>query len=80
MFCLLPLYLSGSNDSCDGKKTMDLHVLPNLAFATIVPSSFDQWSGYFALVINYFNELWTPMHVTIGLFEMHDTTRIFTDK
>jgi hypothetical protein len=31
----------------------------------------------FALEINYLNELWTPMHVTIGLFEVHDTTRIF---
>jgi hypothetical protein len=32
----------------------------------------------FALMINYFNELWTPMHVTVGLFEVRDTTRIFT--
>ncbi len=30
----------------------------------------------FAFVINYLNELWTPMHVIVGLFEMHDTTWI----
>jgi hypothetical protein len=28
----------------------------------------------FALVINYLNDSWIPQHVTIGLFEVHDTT------
>jgi len=28
----------------------------------------------FALIINYLNDSWTPMHVTIGLFEVHETT------
>jgi hypothetical protein len=26
----------------------------------------------FALVINYLNDSWTPMHVTIGLFKVHE--------
>ncbi len=29
----------------------------------------------FALVINYLNESWMPQYVTIGLFEVHETTR-----
>ncbi len=63
------------------RKTMDMHVLLNLAFAIIMATSFDlQMSnggvGTFAFVINYLNELWTPMHVTICLFEVHDTTWI----
>jgi hypothetical protein len=27
----------------------------------------------FALVTNFLNESWTPMHVTMGLFEMKET-------
>jgi len=27
----------------------------------------------FALVIDYLNDSWNPMHVTIGLFEVHET-------
>ncbi len=28
----------------------------------------------FVLEINYLNEFWTPMHVIVDLFELHDTT------
>jgi len=28
----------------------------------------------FALVMNYLNDIWTPKHATIGLFEVHETT------
>jgi hypothetical protein len=28
----------------------------------------------FALIINYLNDYLTPMHATIGLFEVHETT------
>jgi len=28
----------------------------------------------FALIIDYLNDLWTPMHATIGLFDVHETT------
>jgi hypothetical protein len=35
-------YFGERSDSCDSKKkTMDLHVLPNIAFAIIVAASFD---------------------------------------
>jgi hypothetical protein len=27
----------------------------------------------FALVINFLNEFWTSMHVTMNLFELHET-------
>jgi hypothetical protein len=27
----------------------------------------------FALMINFLNESWTPIHVTMGLFEMNET-------
>jgi len=27
----------------------------------------------FALIIDYLNDSWTPMHVIIGLFEVHET-------
>ncbi len=61
------------------KKTLDLHVLPNLASTTIVSISFDVWMfkgsvDTFALVIKNLNESWTPMHVIVNLFEVHDTT------
>jgi hypothetical protein len=52
---------------------MNLHVLPNFKYAF-----FDFWMciggmDTFALVINYLDETWTPMHVIIGLFEVHKT-------
>ncbi len=30
----------------------------------------------FVLVINYLNDFWNLMPVTIGLFEVHETTRL----
>jgi hypothetical protein len=30
----------------------------------------------FILVIDYLNNSWILMHATIGLFEVHDTTRV----
>ncbi len=29
----------------------------------------------FVLVIIYMDEAWTPRHVTVGLFEVHEITR-----
>jgi hypothetical protein len=59
---------------------MELHVLPYLKSKVIVSTSFDFWMSRggvhvdtFVLVINYLNEVWTPRHVTIGLFEVHET-------
>ncbi len=64
-----------------GKETMDLHVLPNFAYVTTMVTSFDLWIfkcrvDTFALVINFVNESWTPMHVIVDYYEMHDTTRL----
>ncbi len=61
-------------------KTMDHHVLPNLALAIMVSASFDLWMfrggvDTFALVINFLNDNWVPMHIIVGLFEMNETTR-----
>jgi hypothetical protein len=31
--------------------------------------------GIFVMVINFLNETWAPMHITMGLFEMNKTTK-----
>jgi hypothetical protein len=59
-------------------KTMNLHMLPHLEFATIVSCNFDLCLSKnevdtFALVINYLDKTCTFRHVTMGLFEMHET-------
>jgi len=30
----------------------------------------------FALVVNYINKKWQPCHILMGLFEVHETTRV----
>jgi hypothetical protein len=63
------------------KKTMDQqHVLLSLTSITIVFASFDLWMSCndvdtFALVINFLNDTWVPMHITMGLFEMNETIK-----
>jgi hypothetical protein len=52
------------------KKTMDHHVLPNLALAIVVYASFGLWMSRggvntFALVINFLNDNWVPMHISV---------------
>ncbi len=59
------------------KKTMDLHVFPNLAFAFTIFESFDLWMfkgdlDTFSLVMNFLNESWNPIHVNVGLFEVNE--------
>jgi hypothetical protein len=49
--------------------------LLSLAFITIMSISFDMWMSYnnvdiFALVINFLNDIWVPMHIIMGLFEV----------
>ncbi len=58
------------------KKTMDQHVLPNLASTIVMSTSFDLWMSCnnvntFALVINFLNDTCAPMHVVVGLFEVN---------
>jgi len=61
------------------KNPLNWHVLPNLTFAIIISTSFDLWMSKdkvdtFALVTNFLNESWTPMHVTVDLFEVNETS------
>ncbi len=62
------------------KTTMDQqHVLLNLTII-IVFASFDLWMSRndmdsLALVINFLNDTWIPMHITMGLFEMNETIK-----
>jgi hypothetical protein len=60
------------------KKTMDHRVFPNLALAIVVFASFNLWMSHgevdtFALVINFLNDNWVPLHITLGLFEVNET-------
>jgi hypothetical protein len=60
-------------------KCMDMHVLLKLTSVSTISTPFDLWISIggintFALVINYLTKTWEPMHVTIGLFEINDTT------
>jgi hypothetical protein len=34
----------------------------------------------FSLIINYLNDSWILMHVTIGLFKVHETMKLFMAK
>ncbi len=61
------------------QKIMNLDVLLNLAFLTIVFASFNLWMprrnvDMFVLVINFLHEAWVFMHVTVGLFDVHEIT------
>ncbi len=62
------------------QKTMNLHVLFNLTSTTTMFASFGlQMSrgdvDTFILVINL-SDSWIFMHATIGLFEVHDITKV----
>jgi hypothetical protein len=53
------------------KKTMDHHVLSNLASTIVVSINFDLWMfrynvDTFALVTNFLNDNWVPMHVILN--------------
>jgi hypothetical protein len=60
------------------KKTMDQHVLPNLASTIVIFTSFDLWMSCnnvdtFTLVIKFLNDICAPIHVVVGLFEVNET-------
>ncbi len=61
------------------KKTMDQHVLPNLASIVVIFISFDLWMSHdmdiFSLVIKFLNDTQVPMHITMGLFKVNETTK-----
>ncbi len=59
------------------RKTMDHHVLLNLASTTMVSISFFLWMSHggvdtFALIINFLNDTYMPMHITMDLFEVNE--------
>jgi len=60
--------------------TEQQHVLLSLTSIVIVFVNFDLWMSHndvdtFALVINFLNHTWVPMHITMGLFEMNKTIK-----
>jgi hypothetical protein len=60
-------------------KCMDMRVLLKLTSVATISTPFDLWTSMggtntFALIINYLTKTWEPMYVTIGLFELNDTT------
>jgi len=62
------------------KKTMNQHVLKSLTSITITSTSFDLWMSHgnvdtFALDINFLSDMWISMHITMGLFEVNETTQ-----
>jgi hypothetical protein len=62
-------------------KTMEHHVFLALVDATIIITTFDLWmsrGGFdmFALVVNYINKKWEPCHVTVTIFDVHETSRV----
>jgi len=88
-FCFTPMSLSFISfqdyvygfkcASCNGNFFFNLHVLQNLTFVTTIFESFDLWMSkggvdIFSLVTIFLNESWTPMHVTMDLFEVNETS------
>jgi len=62
-------------------KTMEWYVLPVIASCTTASITFDLWMsrvGFdtFALVVNFIDDCWEPRHLTVGLFEVHDTSGV----
>jgi hypothetical protein len=62
------------------EKAKEEYVLPKLKHCYSTIASFDLWMSkgahdVFALVISFLNEKWQPQHITIGLFEVNETTR-----
>jgi hypothetical protein len=71
-------YICRRSVACNGKNNYAITCVAMLAEATTLLASFDLWMfrggmDTFALVINYLNESWMPQHVTIGIFEVHET-------
>ncbi len=61
-------------------KSIESHVIPTLIEATIITITFDlqmSWEGFdmFVLVVNYYYKKWIPCQITIGILEVHKTSR-----
>ncbi len=79
------LYFNGSTNKripAMVPKTTNLHMLPIFASTTTMFTSLDLWMSKggvntFTLVINYLNEIGILVHVTISLFEIHETIGLY---
>jgi hypothetical protein len=61
-------------------KSIESHVIPTLIEATTITVTFDiwmSWEGFdmFVLVVNYISKKWVDCQITIGIFEVHKTSR-----
>jgi hypothetical protein len=59
--------------------TMETYVLPTLASCITCTTSFDLWMSHaghdtFAIIVSFLNDSWEPNHVTMGIFEVQNTT------
>ncbi len=50
----------------------------HLALSTVMLINFEIWIScgnvdIFVIVINFLNDIWVPMHVIVGLFEVNET-------
>jgi hypothetical protein len=61
------------------EKTREKYVLLSFASYVTCLTSFNLWmscGGHdtFVMVVSFINNLWKPTHVTMGIFEVHNTT------
>jgi hypothetical protein len=59
--------------------TMENYVLHALASCITCTTSFDLWMSHtghdtFAIIVSFLNDSWEPNHVTMGIFEVQNTT------
>jgi hypothetical protein len=63
------------------EKTREICVIPTLVSCIIYTYSFELWVSCasfntFVIVVSFINTLWEPYHVTIWIFEVHNTTSV----
>jgi len=61
------------------KTTREKYVLRAFVSCITCTTSFDLWMSHvghdtFAMVVNFLNDSWEPSHVTMGIFEVQNTT------
>jgi hypothetical protein len=60
------------------EKTKEICVISTFASCITCTCSFDLWMSHvsfdtFAIIMSFINTSWGPCHVTIGIFEVHNT-------
>jgi hypothetical protein len=61
--------------------TKEKYVLPTLVSCITCTTSFDLWMSHvkhdtFVTIVNFLNDSWKPNHVTMGIFEVQNTTHV----